>query len=102
MNEDQALKALAALANASRLAVLRRLIKAGPEGMKAGDIAKAIDASPSQTSFHLAALSDGGLVTATRDARHIIYRTNFDTFAGLVGFILEDCCGDDARVKRCC
>ena len=102
MNEVDALASLSALANKSRLAVVRELVKAGQKGMSAGDIAIAIGASPSQTSFHLSALSDGGLVTSERDTRRIIYRTNFETFAALVGYLFEDCCGGDARVKACC
>ncbi len=102
MNEDAALDTLSAMANRSRLAVLRHLVQAGPNGASAGDIAKALGASPSQASFHLSALTDGGLVQTERQSRHIIYRINFDRLRQLVGFILEDCCGGTLSPQDCC
>ena len=102
MDESGALSALSALANKNRLDVVRHLVKAGPDGLAAGEIAKAIGASPSQTSFHLSALQDGRLITVERQARRMVYRTNFGTFAALVGFIMEDCCGGGAFDAGCC
>ena len=102
MDEDAALDTLSAMANRSRLAVLRHLVQAGPEGASAGEIATALKASPSQASFHLSALSDSGLVDPERRSRHIIYRINFDRLRLLVGFILEDCCGGALRAQDCC
>ncbi len=93
MNEKEALSALSSMANESRLKVLKALVQAGPKGLNAGEIAKALGASPSQTSFHLSSLTEAGLIQAERQSRHILYRSNFDTLARLVGFILEDCCG---------
>ena len=69
MNEQDALSAFSALSNPSRLTVVRLLVKAGPDGMPAGDIAEALSASPSQTSFHLSALSESGLIVSQRQAR---------------------------------
>ena len=102
MNEQDALSAFSALSNPSRLTVVRLLVKAGPDGMPAGDIAEALSASPSQTSFHLSALSESGLIVSQRQARHMIYRVNFDAFRGLVGFLLEDCCKGAVRPDDCC
>jgi len=102
MNEADALNALSAMANKSRLQVLRALVQAGPEGLSAGDIAKNLQASPSQASFHLSALSDAGLIQAERQSRHIIYRSNFEALGRLVGFILEDCCGGSPVARACC
>ena len=102
MNEKDALSAFSALSNPSRLNVVRLLVKASPDGMPAGEIAEALSASPSQTSFHLSALSESGLIASQRQARHMIYRVNFDAFRGLVGFLLEDCCKGAVRPGDCC
>ena len=102
MKEDQAMAAFGALSNKTRLAVLRRLVVAGPEGLSAGAVAEAVGASPSRASFHLSALAEAGLVETERRSRTIIYRAGFSTLGALVTFLLEDCCGGSAEVKRCC
>ncbi len=102
MNQDEALAALSAMANESRLTVLKALVQAGPDGLSAGGIADVLGASPSQTSFHLSALTEAGLIQAERQSRHIIYRSNFATLGQLVAFILEDCCGGSPVARACC
>ncbi|MEQ8228221.1 MAG: helix-turn-helix transcriptional regulator [Rhodospirillales bacterium] len=102
MNEDQALSAFAALSNKSRLSVVRCLVQAGPEGMTAGDIARRVGGSPSQTSFHLSSLSENGLISSERQARRIIYRVEYQRIGDLVHFLLEDCCGGNPIVRSCC
>ncbi|MEQ8664597.1 MAG: metalloregulator ArsR/SmtB family transcription factor [Rhodospirillales bacterium] len=102
MTEDDALAAFAALSNQSRLSVIRALVKAGPSGLPAGDIAECIGASPSQTSFHLSSLSACGLITAERRARQMIYRIDFQRVGELVGFLLDDCCAANPEVRECC
>ena len=102
MDEPHALAALSAMANKSRLQVLRALVQAGPEGLSAGEIARKIEASPSQASFHLSALSEAGLIRAERKSRKIIYRSDFETLGRLLGFILDDCCGGSPVARACC
>ncbi|MEX0693785.1 MAG: metalloregulator ArsR/SmtB family transcription factor [Rhodospirillales bacterium] len=102
MNERDALSVFAALSNESRLSVLRLLVRAGPQGVTAGDIARQINASPSQASFHLAALSDSGLVLSERVSRQIIYRMRFERIGEIVRFLLEDCCEGDPVARSCC
>ena len=102
MNEERAVQSLSALANLTRLAVMRALVQAGPEGLSAGAIAEGITASPSQTSFHLSALSEAGLITSERRSRNIIYKPDFDAFGALAAFILADCCGGSQVARSCC
>lgn len=102
MTEDQALAALSALSNRSRLAVVRHLVAAGPDGATAGDIAAAVGASPSRTSFHLSALASAGLVRSERQARQVLYRVQFTTVGRLLNFLLEDCCKNAPAVRDCC
>ena len=93
METKSALKALAALAQESRLAVFRLLVQAGPAGMAATKIAEHLDIAPSSLSFHLKELTHAALLTSKQDGRFVIYAANVDAMNGLVGFLTENCCG---------
>ena len=93
METKQAIAALAAIAQESRLAVFRLLVQAGPEGMIASKISEQLEIPPSSLSFHLKELSHAGMVNVRQDGRFMIYSANFDTMNGLVGFLTENCCG---------
>src|SRR5258708_2533083 len=92
MNESQALRGFAALSQETRLAIGRRVVRAGPDGLAAGAVAEAVDASPSNVSFHLKDLEHAGLITARRESRSIIYAADYDTLRGLIAFLMKDCC----------
>lgn len=102
MNEKEALAALSALAGATRLRVLRLLVRAAPDGLTAGEISAATEATPSRASFHLASLAKAGLVTQRRDGRQITYQVDFATVGRLLGYILTDCCQNNPTVLSCC
>jgi DNA-binding transcriptional ArsR family regulator len=92
MDERQALMAFAALAQETRLRVLRMLVTAGPEGLAAGALAERAEVSASNVSFHLKELERAGLVAAKRASRSIIYSAEYDALSGLIRFLMEDCC----------
>jgi ArsR family transcriptional regulator len=98
MESETAVKRLSALAQEARLDVFRLLIKAGPEGMAAGDIARKVDVPANTMSAQLLVLSNAGLIRARRDGRSIIYAVNFDAMRDLLAFLMEDCCGGRAEV----
>ena len=93
MESEQAILALAALAQSTRLGVFRLLVKHEPEGLAAGDIARAIAVPQNTMSAHLAILARAGLVMSERKSRSIIYRANLASFQDLTSFMVEDCCG---------
>jgi DNA-binding transcriptional ArsR family regulator len=93
MESEQAILALAALAQSTRLGVFRLLLKHEPEGLAAGDIARAIAVPQNTMSAHLAILARAGLVMSERKSRSIIYRANLPAFQDLTSFMVEDCCG---------
>jgi DNA-binding transcriptional ArsR family regulator len=107
-----AVEALSALAHASRLAVFRLLVRAGAEGMAAGDIAREVGALPNTLSTHLTILGHTGLIRSRRDGRSIIYSADYDRMRDLLGFLVADCCagrpeicgslGDLATDAACC
>ena len=93
MNTQQALAALAALAQESRLATFRLLVQAGPDGLAASRIAEDLGLAPSSLSFHLKELTHAGLIGARQAGRFVIYSANFDTMNGLIAFLTDNCCG---------
>ena len=99
MESEQAILALAALAQSTRLDVFRLLVKREPEGMAAGDIAKALAVPQNTMSAHLAIRSRAGLVAGQRSSRSIIYRADLRHFQAVMLFMLRDCC--DGRPEIC-
>jgi DNA-binding transcriptional ArsR family regulator len=92
MNSKDAVACLAALAHEQRLAIFRLLVKAGPSGLPAGEIADAVGAAATAASFHLKELDRAGLIHATRAGRYIRYAVHFDGMRQLLTFLSEDCC----------
>lgn len=92
LDSENAVIALAALAQDTRLAVFRLLVRAGPEGMIAGDIAQAVGATPSTLSHHLGLLERAGLATSRRSGRKLFYAADCPGTRGLLAFLVEDCC----------
>ena len=99
MKNRRAVGRLAALANEHRLAAFRLLVRAGPDGQAAGEIAAALGLAPSSLSFHVAALAEAGLVRSVREGRSIRYRVAVDGFRELLEFLTEDCC--EGRPELC-
>ena len=93
MENKDAVVALAALAQESRLAVFRLLVQTGPDGLAASKIAQALGMPASSLSFHLKELAHANLIVARQEGRFIIYAAQFDTMNTLLGFLTENCCG---------
>src|SRR5579872_2334437 len=99
METEKAVQRLSALAQESRLTVFRLLVKAGPDGLAAGDIARRLKTQPNTMSAQLLLLSNAGLIRARREGRSIIYSADFDAMSSLLVFLTEDCC--DGRPEVC-
>ena len=96
MKKQQAVAALAALAQDNRLDVFRLLVEAGREGMPAGAVADALKLAPNTLTFHFDRLREAGLVTVRRDGRSMIYAARYDTMNALLSYLTENCCRGDA------
>lgn len=92
MQTPVAVEALSALAHGHRLAVFRLLVRAGEEGLAAGDIAREIGVPPSTLSSHLTILGHAGLVQSRRDGRSVIYSADYAGMRALLAFLVADCC----------
>lgn len=92
MEQQDVVRALAALAQPVRLQVFRALVVAGLRGMTPGTMAAGLAIPPNTLSFHLKELSQAGLVRQERASRNIIYRAAFDRMDALLGYLTENCC----------
>jgi len=95
---SEAVEALSALAHGHRLAVFRLLVRAGADGVPAGEIAREIGVLPNTLSTHLTILGHAGLVSSRREGRSVIYLANFDGMRDLLGFLVADCCGGRSEI----
>lgn len=98
MEMNIAVASLSALAHAGRLSTFRLLVQAGADGLPAGEIAKRLAILPNTLSTQLAILDHAGLVHSRRDGRSIIYTADYGAMQGLLGFLLEDCCGGSPEI----
>jgi DNA-binding transcriptional ArsR family regulator len=99
MDNAEAIAALAALAQSTRLETFRLLVKHEPEGVPAGELARRIDVPQNTMSAHFATLARAGLVSGERHSRSIIYRANLERLRELVSFLVKDCRGGRPELR---
>jgi len=99
MKNTDAVCALAALAQESRLSIFRLLVLNAPEGLTAGVIAEQLELPAPTLSFHLKTLAQAGLVNTAQEGRFVRYRAEIEAINALVGFLTDDCCGGNP--ERC-
>ncbi|QGZ33717.1 ArsR/SmtB family transcription factor [Stappia indica] len=100
MDKSSALMALAALGQDTRLDIFRLLVKAGPQGVAAGEISTRLGAVQNTVSAHLKTLAQAGLVQAERDGRSVRYTADMTGFRDLLAFLMEDCCNGAPELCR--
>ena len=93
MKDQTAIVMLGALAQAHRLHIFRLLVRVGPSGLPASEIAEDAGISPTSASFHLKELEHSGLLVATRQGRFIRYAVHVEAIRKLLEYLTEDCCG---------
>ena len=93
MESEQAILALSALAQATRLDAFRLLAAHEPGGLAAGAIADALAVPQNTLSSHLAILARAGLISSRRHSRSIVYRADLARFQQVALFLIKDCCG---------
>ncbi len=97
MENEQAVLALAALAQGTRMEAFRTLVKHEPEGLAAGDLARLLEVPQNTLSAHLSILARAGLVVNERRSRSIVYRAEITALQAIIVFMLQDCCGGRAE-----
>ncbi|MBQ2259929.1 MAG: helix-turn-helix transcriptional regulator [Loktanella sp.] len=106
-NTNPHARALAALGHDARLSIFRLLVKAGPEGLRVGEIGDHLGLAASTLAHHLSMLVEAGLVVQDKQGREVFNSVDFDAMNRLVGFLTSECCsgvsaksnGDNARVR---
>ncbi len=97
MNLDVAATAMDALGTPVRLQVYRALVRAGRVGLNIGEVQTRVGGVPRSTlAHHLSKLVAAGLVTQTKDGSSVMSHANFSVMEGLVAFLTEECCADEA------
>jgi len=96
MEKKEALAALGALAQETRLDIYRLLVQAGPGGVAAGRIGEELGLPPATLAFHLKELKIAGLIACTRSGRSLIYAAEYNVMNALLLFLTENCCGRPA------
>ncbi len=99
MNNQSAVTLLSSIANEARLAIFRRLVQAGKNGLAAGAISEQLSIPNSTLSFHLKELSHAGLIRAKQESRFIYYSANYDAMNDLLAYLTENCCAGE---QACC
>ncbi|HHA1473271.1 TPA: ArsR/SmtB family transcription factor [Enterobacter kobei] len=92
MKKDTATQVFESLASGIRLDVYRLLVKAGPQGLVAGQIASSLAIVPNNLSFHLKAMTRAGLLSVEQEGRFQRYRANIPLMLELITFLTEECC----------
>lgn len=99
MELSAAASALSALAQETRLGVVQALVRAGPSGIPAQDVARLLSVPPSTLSFHLKELAAAGLIQARRSGRQVFFAVDYGALRDVIGFLLIDCCQGDPRLS---
>lgn len=99
MDKKATLAALSALSQETRLEVFRLLVRTGPAGLRAGEIAERLGARQNTMSTNLAVLARAGLIHSAREGRSMRYFADLEGMRGLLAFLMEDCCG--GRPEAC-
>lgn len=95
-----AVAALAALAQETRLAVFRLLVQAGPSGVAAGEISTRLDIPANTLSFHLKTLSQAGLLESRQEGRFIYYAAAYARMDDLIAFLTDNCCNGGSCLPK--
>jgi DNA-binding transcriptional ArsR family regulator len=98
MDEFRAIESLSALANETRLAAFRLLLREAPDELAAGDIASRLGIVQNTMSSHLAVLARTGLISARKDGRNMLYRAEPAAMRALLAWLMEDCCQGDSEI----
>lgn len=102
MDENNAVTALAAIAQNTRLAIFRLLVQAGADGVAAGQIAEQLAIPNATLSFHLKELNRAGLISSRQETRYVYYSANYAAMNDLLAYLTQNCCGSTEAVSAAC
>ena len=92
MDKLSATTVFESLSSGVRLDIYRLLVRVGPQGMVAGEIATALEVPPTNLSFHLKALTQAQLVSVVQEGRFQRYRASLGLIQELIVYLTQECC----------
>lgn len=92
MNSNEAIDAMLALGQETRLAAFRLVMEEGPPGLCVGEIASRLGVNVSTLSRHLAQMERAALLKSWREERQVFYSVDHAGTGDLIRFLREDCC----------
>ena len=99
---ENAAQGFAAIGASPRLAVLKKLVRVGPQGLTVGELQKALAIPPSTLSHHLRVLANADLIIQTKKGRQIVSAPNFTVISNLVEFLVSECCVEMGDTPMVC
>ena len=100
MKLNQAAQGFSAMGSSPRMEVLQTLIKAGPDGLRIGEIQTHTKIPPSTLAHHLKALLAARLIIQTKSGRETITLANYDHLEALAAYILKECCSQQSQLPK--
>lgn len=94
MKKDTATQVFETLSSGIRLDTYRLLVKQGPDGMVAGQIAATLKIPPNNLSFHLKIMTHCRILTLQQEGRFQRYRANLPLMLDLIAYLTEECCAE--------
>ena len=101
METKQATTIFEALSSGVRLDLFRLLVKYAPEGLVAGEIAKHLNVTNTNLSFHLKELLHAGLIMVEKEGRFLRYRANIPVMLDTIAYLTAECCTGAGNPEQC-
>ncbi|WP_286266875.1 ArsR/SmtB family transcription factor [Thalassotalea atypica] len=88
-------KALKELGHPTRLAIFKRLVKAGEQGISVGSVQEELVIPGSTLSHHISGLASAGLIKQRREGRTLFCVVEYDKLLAVISFLQDECCIDE-------
>lgn len=96
MQAEIAAQRFAELGHKTRLEIFKHLVRGGRQGVPVGELQSTLNVPGSTLSHHINRLINVGLVVQRREGRTLYCVPQFDKLAELAGFLVAECCADEA------
>lgn len=95
MDIEVVAKALKELGHPTRLAIFKRLVKSGEQGIAVGVVQEELSIPGSTLSHHISSLASAGLIKQRREGRTLFCVVEYDKFLSVISFLEDECCSDE-------
>lgn len=99
MNIEIIAKTLKELGHPTRLAIFKRLVKAGEQGIAVGVVQEELGIPGSTLSHHISGLVSAGLIKQRREGRTLYCVVEYEKLLSVIAFFQDECCIDELSKK---